>query len=287
MLAYSKERLYPKVTNMITLEVTGGYLYIQKGTYDDALKLSVKQNFESLLNLIDCGEMNAAAIVTAYDTLPEPINFLAPYLGLIVEEVPTDVESLVGALHAITTTISPFNYIKQKKEIRKTLEFSGSVLKEYQEPWKAFKLQCVSEDMVSFGVPFPVYHSAGSDTGRITSKGVAEYTNQEEDFHGNQGVDAPEVSTNLEAGADVEITLDELRADSSWEDCGQGMWFNNKTGVMLSMETDESEEDLEAEFAAMLAEVQGETVEEAPVVQVKSTGAKSQVDILREKLAKK
>jgi len=285
MLVYSKDKVYPKVVNMLTLEAGEGYVYIQKGTYDQALILKVKQGFDSMLTLLDCGDNNAEAMVFAFENLPEPVNFLAPFLGLVKEEIPADMETIVGVLHVITTSISPYNFIKKPKEIRKTLEFSGSVLKEYQEPWKAFHLQCVREDMVTIGMPFPVYNQMGVYPQVPSLAAVGNQVVQEQYVGAQVSTGENNVERGLEAGTEVDLTREDLMADPAWEDCGDGLWFNNQTGAMISIE-DGDEESLEDEFAAMLAETAEEVEEEevAPVVQ-KST-ATSPRDKLAELKAK-
>lgn len=283
MLAYLTKRVYPKTVNMMTLEIpTGGYVYVQKGTYDQALTLQVKQNFDSLMNLLDCGDTNVEAIVYAFENIPEPLNMFAPFLGLVQEEIPLEIDKVLGALFVITTSISPYSFIKKPKEVRKTLEFSGSILKEFIEPWKAFQLQCVEEDMMVIGMPFPVHQGFFGETrtGRFSPSGrqgggmMSSLENPDVDYHRDEDFNGDEVSTidlgvdrGAEAGTEVEVTLEDLEADPNWENLGGGMWFNNVTGLAITMDDGTTEEDFEAEMARMMEEVRAEeeAAEAAPV----------------------
>lgn len=266
MLVYSKNKVYPKVVNMITLEVCEeGYVYVQKGTYDQALTLKVKQGFDSLMTLLDCGDNNAEAIVFAFENLPEPVNMLAPFLGLVKEEIGASFEEVIGVLHVITTSISPYNFVRKPKEIRKTLEFSGSVKREYQESWKAFHLQCVSEDMLTIGVPFPVYGQVGVYP-QVPSMPKVNVNQQEstnpQPATGEVMESTTMVERGMEAGTEVDLTREDLEADPNWEYCGDGLWFNNETGAMLAVD-EGNEEDLDAEFEALLAESREESASDS------------------------
>ena len=153
MLAFNTKRLFPKTVNTMVLEVAGGYAYVSKDIYDQALRLSATMSPESLKTLLDCGDSNKEAIEFATENLPEPLNILSAYLGTVKEPVENDVSVILGCIHVISQSIDLGEFAKKPKDIRKLLEFSKSIFSEYQESWKAFWLVCVEEDIVTRGIP--------------------------------------------------------------------------------------------------------------------------------------
>lgn len=251
MLVYSKERFYPTLINVIVLEdATGGFWYIHRSVYDVALILSAKQTIEGITTLLD-SENNKAAVLK-WAEAPHPIDILAPFFGLVSEELPAgDIEVLAGVMHSITSQISLYGFIKQPKAIRTTIEFSLSVVNEYQMSWDAFKAQCTKPEFRSpifSGSPFIGSNDVNYDQQRLPSKNTIE----------EDAVVRVDVG-GIEAGEEVEVSVELLRDDPDWEDLGFGTWYNKKLNQALSVEDEDA--DYEAEFNTLAEQTRIEIFE--------------------------
>lgn len=278
MIFYSKERLYPTLINTLVLEDTeGGFWYVHRSVYDSALTLSVKQTADGLLTLIDSSS-NSPAIESWYSAAPEPLNILAPYFGLISEELPAcRIDVLAGVMHAITSQIDAYNFIKQPKAIRTTVKMSLSVLNEYQMAWDSFSAQCTkpqfkNPEFSGQRYSYPpmdeahlVYaHSAGE-----MQKAVAII--EETDLIGD-----------AEVGEELDLSVDELRANPNWTDLGGGTWYNAVTDECVCIEL--SEEEYQKEFDAILEGNMSASQEEEPQ---KETGSAQSALASKLKLGKR
>lgn len=137
MLVTSKKRYLPTTINTLVLVKNDDFFYIHRDVYDKAIILTDRYTLEELIKNIE-PEHNLSAIQYFYDNTPAPINILAPFLGLVVEGLPEDIEILTGAIHIITAATDVKAYTRVHTELRKTLEFSLYIQEEYEMAWERF-----------------------------------------------------------------------------------------------------------------------------------------------------
>lgn len=149
MIIYTNtdERLVPAQLNMITLQVDkGGYIYIDRVTYVQAAILMDKymDDWDGLCSMVN-STSHTAEVNFLKETLPEPLNYLAPFISLIDEKKEFDgtLEQLVGCLHVISKNINFDKILRIPAEIRRSVSFSGHITAEYELQWDEFKNECI------------------------------------------------------------------------------------------------------------------------------------------------
>lgn len=146
------ERLVPAQLNMVTLEVAkGGYIYIDRTTYEQAAVLKDKycDDWEGLCKMVGV-ENHASAINALKDEVPEPINYLVPFITLIDSKTEFDntIEQFIGCLHVISRNIDFTRFLKIPAEVRRSVTFSGHITVEYSLQWQEFINECVPYQMI-------------------------------------------------------------------------------------------------------------------------------------------
>lgn len=132
--------------------VEKGVVYLSKSTYDQALLLFDRMEGElSYLKkaLIGTSAKHSEAIDYFYNSAPEPLNILAPYLGLIRDDVEleTDIRSLCGALHMMSMIIDFNEFAKVPAEVRANVDFSKSTVRKYEQSWKDMEVKLKVADI--------------------------------------------------------------------------------------------------------------------------------------------
>lgn len=146
MILY-KERLSSIIQeNCIMLELKDrkAYVYLTKATYDQALLLSDRYNGElpylSKVILGTCEKVSAddmAAIHYFFEKAPEPLNILAPFLGLCKSmQLQKDMKLLCGVLHMMSMAIDFNAFTLVPEEVRADCKFTRSMLNSYEQSWK-------------------------------------------------------------------------------------------------------------------------------------------------------
>lgn len=265
MLVYSKERFYPTAINTIILEGSdGGFWYIGRAVYDAALMLSVKQNLGGIYQLID-SDTNSKAITFWVENAPEPLTILGPYFGLVTEELPEDIEVLGGVMHVITSQINAYNFIRQKKEIRQTVQFSLAVTKEYQLEWESFKIVCAKDYVPQVLMNFPMFGN-----GKILEYAPEIYTKQPYDDPRVITESHAEIPLDLKEGQKVVLEYEDLVNDPEWLNLGGGLFLRQATGEMLAVNDPNSDPAKELERCMEEAEREVEVYMEDPDADIKS-----------------
>lgn len=137
MLVTSKKRYLPTTINTLVLAKNDDFFYIHRDVYDKAIILNDSFTLDELISNIE-PQNNLSAIHYFYENSPAPINILAPFLGLVVEGLPEDIEILTGAIHVITAATDVKAFTRIHTELRKTLEFSLYIQEEYEMAWERF-----------------------------------------------------------------------------------------------------------------------------------------------------
>ncbi|WP_105614113.1 hypothetical protein [Vallitalea okinawensis] len=142
MLVMSLERYLPTTVNTIVLQEDNIYFYMHRSIYDKALILADQHTLESLITLVD-PKSNHETIQWFYEKAPQPLNILAPYIGLVEGDIHRDMEECCGVLHAICAALDIRRLITQPKELRQCISFSLSVKEEYQMAWEVFFMTAI------------------------------------------------------------------------------------------------------------------------------------------------
>lgn len=105
-----------------------GYLYSDTDTYRQAVTLMVRfeGQLDALIGMLKITKGNMEYINFLADKLPLPFKMFAPYLGLIVDSEPLemDMENLIKHLHIIGRTISFSEFITVPVDARINVAFT-------------------------------------------------------------------------------------------------------------------------------------------------------------------
>lgn len=194
MLIYSEQRLVPTDVNMMVLAGMGGYFYIHRALYDQAVVLDdiYCDDHELLIKAVTNREETRPDVEKFFEEVPRPINIFAPYLLLVKEEI-TDIIDMIGAIHAMSGPINLRRMLKVPFEMRNNPSFSLSIRDEYQLAWDRFFLNTTSyEDMMNGAV-------AVASNARVPMNGTNTTTEPVEGELSNVGDDGVEYADPLEA----------------------------------------------------------------------------------------
>jgi hypothetical protein len=160
MILFKNKPISIAQENCIMLELENGedpdnsnFVYLSKSTYDQALLLSDRFEGEcTYLNEKINGKdrsmiVNDHTIDYFFKNAPEPINILAPYLGLIDFKLDEDLEQLCGALHMLSMTIDFNEFSKVPDTVRANVRFSRSTIKRYKQNWKDIEMKLNVKDV--------------------------------------------------------------------------------------------------------------------------------------------
>lgn len=152
MILYKKEPYPIQMRNIMLLDdaESGGVVYVNKTTYDQALLLSSRldRDPKRVLSLITCPANNAyiatfglkALVEKMMATMPKPLNMLAPFLincaaNQGIEWNADDREFAYGILHQFSQ-LYDFNAITLVPvEVRNAIQLPTVMLKEYKTSW--------------------------------------------------------------------------------------------------------------------------------------------------------
>lgn len=186
MILYRKEPYPLQMKNIMLLDdvASGGVVYVNKATYDQALLLSDRfdGNANRLINAIVCKKNEiyitiqglAKLIENMSKTMPEPINMLAPFLIFCAHNEgitwdPEDREFAYGVLHQYSQLID-FNAITLvPSEVRANITFPTALLNQYKTSWEDLCSSLEDKVMlkpqvVQTPTPAPVYQPAPAST---------------------------------------------------------------------------------------------------------------------------
>lgn len=139
MLIYSEQRLVPTDTNMLTISGHGGYFYIHRALYDQAVIINdiYKDDIPLLMQEISGSAQSRSDVDMFMEAAPSPINILGPYL-LLVKEPLEDFVDMVGAIHVMSGPLNLRAMLKYPIEVRNVALFSLSIKEEYELAWDRF-----------------------------------------------------------------------------------------------------------------------------------------------------
>lgn len=152
MILYRKEPYPLQMKNIMLLDdaKSGGVVYVNKATYDQALMLysrfdgnvkRVTDTIKSKKTEIYITVPNLPNVIeTMGKTMPEPLNVLAPFLMLCannegLEWNVDDREMVYGILHQYSQLIDFNAMTLVPAEVRANIQFPTSLLKQYKVSW--------------------------------------------------------------------------------------------------------------------------------------------------------
>lgn len=115
-------------------------VYVSKNTYDQCVRMHGR--FEGEIgymcrNLgVEYGE--GTPVDYFYNNAPEPINILAPFIGVLVKagHKVDEIEGMFGYLHIMSQIINFDAYMLMPADARADVTIGNSVLKSYKESWE-------------------------------------------------------------------------------------------------------------------------------------------------------
>lgn len=153
MILYRKEPYPLQMKNIMLLDdvKSGGVVYVNKATYDQALMLHSRfdGNVQRVADTIKSKKTEVyitipnlpKVIETMGKTMPEPLNILAPFLMLCanntgIEWNVEDREMVYGILHQYSQLIDFNAMTLVPAEVRANVQFPTSLLKQYKVSWE-------------------------------------------------------------------------------------------------------------------------------------------------------
>lgn len=153
MILYRKEPYPLQMKNIMLLDdvKSGGVVYVNKATYDQALMLHSRfdGNVQRIADTIKSKKTEVyitipnlpKVIETMGKTMPEPLNILAPFLMLCannagIEWNVEDREMVYGILHQYSQLIDFNAMTLVPAEVRANVQFPTSLLKQYKVSWE-------------------------------------------------------------------------------------------------------------------------------------------------------
>lgn len=168
MILFKTEPYPLQMKNIMLLddEPSGGVVYVNKSTYDQALMLSARLDGDPnrVLQLIKSVKTDAYSVTFGLKdvvpemmrTMPKPINMLAPFLAYCcanttLEWDPKNREMAYGILHIYSQMIDFNAMTLVPAQVRNEITFPTSILMTYKDSWNDL---CSSlRDNVVLGAP--------------------------------------------------------------------------------------------------------------------------------------
>lgn len=156
MIVTSEKRYIPTAVNMIVLQGKDGrYYYLHRSLYDQCVVLydQYMSLLPSFYKMLGFETEHPSVCDTFMEEVPEPVNILGPFLGLVTgcEELDS-IEEMCGALSSMSMSVDFRKMFKVPAQIRQSIKFSLSVREEYRIQWDRFFLETPEYDQVQFSL---------------------------------------------------------------------------------------------------------------------------------------
>ena len=133
MLVYSQQHLVPTDVNVMTLQdLSGGYFYIHRSLYDQAVILEDQYggNYEELSSIVSAPKPipdDRPDVDFFHEHAPHPINILAPFL-ILCPDAFDSLEDMTGAISVMSSVINFKRLPRVPVELRvNVMQFSMSI----------------------------------------------------------------------------------------------------------------------------------------------------------------
>lgn len=151
MIYYSKDVIQSWQPNLMMLDLEDdlGHIYLSRNTYDQAVLVADRFNYDPELvqQKLGCEVQQGDVVDYMKAILPTPINVLAPFYNLIDSDVELDIDNMkqvIGVLSYMSMSIDFNTMLKVPFEVRANLVFTKSILIEYQGHFENFNFKIVS-----------------------------------------------------------------------------------------------------------------------------------------------
>lgn len=223
MIIYRKEPYPLQMKNIMLLDevTTGGVVYVNKATYDQALLLSGRfdGNPQRVLDTIkgtaNTGYLSFPELKGLVETMcakmPEPLNMIAPFLiyATTNSNIPwkaDDVELGYGILHQLSQLIDFNATTLVPKEIRQQITLPTAILMQYKTSWdelcstlKDKVVELHTATVVKEVVKEETVKKAEPVASKPASKPEPAPVAEEEDDDDDDGIDWDALNAKLEA----------------------------------------------------------------------------------------
>ena len=211
MLVMSSTRYVPTAVNMIVLQGENGlYYYVYRSLYDECVILhdQYADMLPSYYKLLGVSDEHKKVCEKFAETVPEPLNILAPFLSLVTKcEEMTELVDMCGALSAMSMSLSFRRMMKVPAEIRRSVRFSLSVREEYRIQWDRFFLETPTYEQVSFSE-----NATGARNCESTASGqIVEVDDEDFDI---EPIDFGAIFSDEDADDDAEATEESTPVES-------------------------------------------------------------------------
>lgn len=161
MILYNKEEIKLMVQNVIVLQCdgSGASIYVSQDVYKQAVLVGARFEDEIGIILSELGIERSNVINFFYENAPEPINILAPFLGLVDSKIKlqNDLEESCAILHKLSMSIDFNLFLLVPAEVRNGVRITANMIKDAKGAWEDAKLKL---------------HIAEIDTNAITTQFV-------------------------------------------------------------------------------------------------------------------
>lgn len=155
MLIRSDTRYVPTAVNMIVLQgEDGAYYYLHRSLYDQCVILRDQYIglIPSFYKLLGFEGEHPKVCDTFMESVPEPLDILAPFLGIITDcEKLDNIDDMCGAISSMSMSVDFRKMFKVPATVRASIKFSLSVREEYRVQWDRFFVETPTFEQVYSG----------------------------------------------------------------------------------------------------------------------------------------
>ena len=126
-------------------------VYLSTDVYEQCVIITHRFDgyIKQIIKILDVGTNNAGAIEWFYANAPEPLNILAPFLGLVdvsIDDLGADrEEAMYGFLHYMSNLINFNEFLLTSDVVRKDVTISKVNLTAYRKSWDILKIELFHE----------------------------------------------------------------------------------------------------------------------------------------------
>lgn len=164
MIVYSKQKVLSLLPDIVPIDGENEeFFYVLRSVYDEAVILDNTYEVEALKSKVNT-ENNTKAYEYLLECLPHPINILSPFICLVKDELELDIRTLCGVLSVILSTMSAVKFVSEDIRLRRSIEYSGKIVNEFELSWKKFFSMKVDYSTIEELMKEPEIHEKVKET---------------------------------------------------------------------------------------------------------------------------